>query len=124
MITKHLVKRLFKKPKKNMSFFTNIGSKWILLNFGIIIIWAFIYMKIDDKSQSIFKGMDRSKNTYFDYLYFSVIITSTLGLGEIVPDPEKKRTNTVRGRIAVMIHILTSLFLNDILDSYENLILS
>lgn len=124
MLTKKLVKSFLKKPKKNLDFFKNIASKWLLLNFTIIIFWARVYMQIDKKEGTIFRGMKGTEKTFFDYFYFSVIITSTLGLGEIVPDPEANRNDTIKGRTCVMIHILCALFLNDLLDSYENLILS
>ena len=124
MLTKKLVKVFLKKPKKDLDFFKNIGSKWLVLNLSIIIFWAWVYMHIDKKERSIFRGMKGTEKTFFDYFYFSVIITSTLGLGEIVPDPEADRNDTIKGRTAVMIHILSALFLNDLLDSYENLILS
>lgn len=124
MITSGILKKYLKKPKKNIEFFKKIGSKWLALNIGIIFLWAWIYMNIDKKDGTIFKGIKGTDKTFFDYFYFSVIITSTLGLGEIVPDPDSNRKDMIRGRTTVIAHIISTLFLNDMLDSYENLILS
>mgnify|MGYP001185203398 CR=1 FL=1 len=106
-----------------------ISLIWLLLNVALINLFAYLYMLYDkDHDDSIFRGIKGTKNrTYFDYFYLSVIINSTLGLGEIVPtdegDIEDKdfRSKQITSRVLICTHIMTSLYFNDILDTYENL---
>ena len=118
-----------KKPQKTYSFMGKISLIWLLLNVALINLFAYLYMLYDkDHDDSIFRGIKGTKNrTYFDYFYLSVIINSTLGLGEIVPtdegDIEDKdfRSKQITSRVLICTHIMTSLYFNDILDTYENL---
>ena len=121
-----------KKPKKTYKFMTKISLIWLFLNVTLINLFASLYMLYDkEHDDSIFRGIKGTKNrTYFDYFYLSVIINSTLGLGEIVPtdegDIEDKdfKSKQMTSRILICCHIMTSLYFNDILDTYENIKLS
>lgn len=118
-----------KKPKKTFGFMGSISLLWLFLNVILINLFALLYMTFDkDHDESIFRGIKDTKNrNYFDYFYLSVIINSTLGLGEIVPtdegDIEDKdfRSKQITSRILICTHIMTSLYFNDILDTYENI---
>jgi len=107
-------------------------NRWIIVNSIIIIIAACVYWWVDvDREESYFNGINsKGKRSFYEYLYFSVIITSTLGLGEIVPrkvdysTDKKPVENKSLGRVMVASHIMMSLLLNDMVDSHENFILS
>ena len=94
----------------------------------LIATFACIYQTVDREERSIFNGLAGIKYRQFgDYMYLSVIINTTLGLGEIVPmknnEPEFKEKQSI-SRMLVATHIMTSLAVNDALDSFENIKLS
>uniref|UniRef100_A0A6C0KD98 Potassium channel domain-containing protein n=1 Tax=viral metagenome TaxID=1070528 RepID=A0A6C0KD98_9ZZZZ len=111
------------------TFLFRMASSWFGLNIGIIVMFACIYYFIDkERKISYFTGISKQKNdrTFTDYLYFSVIVTSTLGLGEITaqkPDDVTGRFSQF-GRGLIAGHVMLSLLLNDMLDSVENFILA
>ena len=67
----------------------------ILLQISIILIFSLIYYFIGDEnfSLNIFdKTKSKSKVTnYLDFLYFSFVISSTTGFGDIVPITDLSR---------------------------------
>lgn len=113
------------KKENKLAFLGKMASAWIALNMTIILLFAYIYKVIDSKTgekKSMFRGITH-KDKFGEYIYFSVIITTTLGLGEIVPDPDAIEKSWP-ARFAVATHILSTLWFNDILDSIENIKLS
>lgn len=131
-----LKKKLFSLPTlglaKKMGFKTFLGrmaSSWFGLNSCIILVFALVYYMMDNgREHSYFTGIskDKKSRSFSDYLYFSVIVTSTLGLGEITaksPDETDGRYSHI-GRAVIAAHIMLSLLLNDMLDSIENFILA
>lgn len=127
-IKNHLV--TLKKPKKkDYSFMGAMSVLWIVVNISIIVFFGTLYYLVDiNREESYFRGLgNKDARTYFDYIYFSVVVTTTLGLGEIVPhtpvdeDGSRIEHRSKIGRIIVMIHILFSVYSNDVLDTWENL---
>lgn len=120
-----------KKPEKSYKFVLKAGFFGLFVNFILIIIFASIYSFFDKNENSIFKGMDKKTHRKFgDYLYFSVIINTTLGLGEIIPvnngnpnDESFIKSKSI-SRVLVSIHILTSILVNNLLISFYDLKLS
>lgn len=116
------------KPTKSLNFLVHTGALWLAINFFSILLFACIYYYYDNEPESIFKGMHHeSHRTFNDYLYFSTIINTTLGLGEIIPnnegnvnDPNFQRKRSLSRKL-VCFHVMFSLFINDMMDSFENL---
>ena len=113
------------KPAKTYTYVAQNSLLWLTTNLALILFFAMVYRAYDDEERSIFNGLAGIKERRFsDYLYLSVIINTTLGLGEIVPmkenAPELRQRQHI-SRILVATHIMTSLFLNDALDSFENI---
>jgi len=119
---------LIKPNKKSYDYVWKTGLLWLTFNLIIISTFALIYKYYDSGEKSIFKGLQSEKQrSYSDYFYFSIIINTTLGLGEIVPlsigdhsDPDFIRSKSLSRKL-VAIHIMTSLLFNDMLDSFENI---
>ena len=92
----------------------------------VSLLFALVYYFIDqtyDDDVSRLKGVT-DKTKFSNYIYYSIIITSTLGLGEIVPHPgDEKIEPSWKMRTALCIHIFTFIFANSFLDSLENYIL-
>jgi len=119
---------------KTMSFkgfVSSMATSWVILNMSLVLFFALVYYVTDhSRPISYFSGIDDNPENrkFTDYLYFSVIVTSTLGLGEIVPKTkEENKLSTQQWRIGrgiVALHIMSSLMLNDMLDTAENYILA
>ena len=92
----------------------------------ISLIFATVYYYIDqsyDDKESRLKGI-ADKTNFGNYIYYAIIITSTLGLGEIVPHPgDEKIKPSWKMRTTLCIHIFTFIFVNSFMDSLENYIL-
>ena len=111
------------KPAKTYTYVAQNSFLWLTTNVALIVFFALIYRAYDHREESIFNGLAGIESRRFsDYLYLSVIINTTLGLGEIVPfkdnSPEHKERQHI-SRVLVATHIMSSLFLNDALDSFE-----
>ena len=116
------------KPAKTYTYILQNTLLWFTVNITLIIIFALIYQAFDKEEKSMFNGLSNIEQRRFsDYLYFSVIINTTLGLGEIVPitvNSVEFRSKQRISRSLVAFHIMSSLIVNDALDSFENLKLS
>ena len=93
--------------------------------FLVVLIFSLVYYTIDTVYNKDEKSMLRGvkEKTYFNYFYYTVIITTTLGLGEIVPYTEDDRPdhkNLWIMRTATMLNIVSIFFINDFIDSSEN----
>ena len=119
---------LLVKPAKTYTYILQNTLLWLVVNVTIIIIFALIYRAFDKDEKSMFNGLSNIDDREFsDYLYFSIIINTTLGLGEIVPIKDNSiefRSKQRLSRALVAAHIMGSLIINDALDSFENLKLS
>ena len=113
------------KPNKTYTYIAQNTLLWLVTNVALIILFALVYRHYDDEEKSIFTGLAGIEHRRFsDYLYLSVIINTTLGLGEIVPFRENLPVHKERqhiSRILVSVHIMSSLMMNDVLDSFENI---
>lgn len=109
-------------------FIKTMAASWVAVNASVILLFACVYYTIDKhRENSYFTGISKNREDrlFSDYLYFSVIISSTLGLGEIAPRrPEENTEFSIVGRVVIATHILFSLFVNDVLDSIENFVLA
>ncbi len=116
------------KPAKTYTYILQNTMLWFTFNITLIIVFASIYQAFDKEEKSMFNGLsDINQRGFSDYLYFSIIINTTLGLGEIVPIKDNSVQFRSRQRISrslVATHIMSSLLINDALDSFENLKLS
>ena len=118
------------KPKKTYSYIFQNGLFFFIVNTALIILFGYIYYKFDNDEISIFEGMPDIKNRkFYEYIYFSTIINTTLGLGEIIPtknleNKEELMKKKLVSRTLVGIHIFISILINDMLDSFENIKLS
>lgn len=118
------------KPKKTYSYVFQNGLFFFIVNTALIILFGYIYYKFDNDETSIFEGMPDIKNRkFYEYIYFSTIINTTLGLGEIIPtknveNKEELMKKKLVSRTLVGIHIFISILINDMLDSFENIKLS
>lgn len=118
------------KPKKTYSYIFQNGLFFFIVNTALIILFGYIYYKFDNDEKSIFEGMpDIENRKFYEYIYFSTIINTTLGLGEIIPtknleNKEELMKKKLLSRTLVGIHIFTSILINDMLDSFENIKLS
>lgn len=113
------------KPAKTYTYVAQNSLLWLATNLALILLFALVYRAYDDEEVSIFNGLAGIEQRRFsDYIYLSIIINTTLGLGEIVPfkdnAPEHRERQHV-SRVLVAVHIMTSLLLNDALDSFENI---
>lgn len=118
---------LWIKPVKSWSTPLNFAISTLILNLLLSLLFGCVYFIIDNNFNtsggSLLRGIEPEQMKYFgSYIYFSVIITSTLGLGEIVPSNSKKPASIMR--FIVCLHIMTVIFMNDFLDSVENMLLS
>ncbi len=57
---------------------------WSVTTFVFIILMAFIYMAVDESVTSSLRMVPENGHWY-DYIYFSVIVTTTVGLGDVFP---------------------------------------
>ena len=118
----------FKKPGKTegFKFPLKYASITVLVILLVSIIFAFIYYLIDrtyDDDRSRLRGVS-DKNSFASYLYYSIIITSTLGLGEIVPHTGDDFVPVSwKMRTAVCMNVFAFIFVTNFLDSLENYIL-
>lgn len=118
------------KPKKTYSYIFQNGLFFFIVNIALIILFGYIYYKFDSDETSIFEGMPDIKNRkFYEYIYFSTIINTTLGLGEIIPTKNVENKDELMkkklvSRTLVGIHIFISILINDMLDSFENIKLS
>lgn len=116
------------KPKSKHKFMMSMILYYFIINFALSILFAFVYQYVDNKhGDSKLKGLASPKDRSFvDYLYFSIIINSTLGLGEVSPrtgtNGNEQKSSYMR--LCVAVHIFSVLWINDILDTYENIKLS
>lgn len=93
----------------------------------ISFIFAIIYYIADkqsDSDKSELRGL-KDKDNFGNYVYYSIIISSTLGLGEMVPytDAEREESSWLM-RIILCIHVICVFFMKDFIDSAENFLLS
>jgi len=91
-----------------MYTFNITKTKFLLLNFGIILIYSFIYYLNGGEDNFIIGNQDKiikNKLTYLDSLYLSSILYSTIGTSEFTP-----RTNLIKiiyiSQIVVLISML------------------
>jgi hypothetical protein len=118
------------KPKKTYAYIFQNGLFFFIVNALLIILFGYIYYKFDTDEISIFEGMPNIKNRKMsEYIYFSTIINTTLGLGEIIPtknveNKQELMKKKLVSRTIVGIHIFISILINDMLDSFENIKLS
>ena len=119
-----------KKPEKTYLYIFQNALLFFIVNSLVIILFGYIYYKFDTDEDSIFEGMPDIKNRKFhEYIYFSTIINTTLGLGEIVPtknieNKQELMRKKLISRMLVGTHIFLSLIVNDMMDSFENIKLS
>ena len=71
----------------------------LIINFIILFIFSFVYYEYKEDYQ---KG-DNKIDNHGDAIYFSLIIHTGLGFGDIIPDFE---VNNHSGRNIVMIHLI------------------
>lgn len=118
----------FKKPSKTegIKFPLKYASVTVLAILLVSITFATIYYFIDhtyDDDRSRLRGVS-DKNSFASYLYYSIIITSTLGLGEIVPHTGDDSVPVSWSmRTAVCMNVFAFIFVTNFLDSWENYVL-
>lgn len=119
----------FKRPGRTEGFkfplkYATVSVFAVLL---ISFVFAVVYYLIDNSyegSESRLRGIS-DKGNFMSYVYYSIIITSTLGLGEIVPHTgDDSVPVSWKMRTAVCVNVLAFIFATNFLDSLENYILA
>jgi uncharacterized membrane protein len=119
----------FKRPTKKARFgfplkVASTSVLALLLNSFVFALVYFIADRMNDDDKSRIKGI-QDKNNFWNYVYFSIVIGSTLGLGDMIPNSgDTSRRTSVEMRVIIALHVLASLFLVKFVDSTENFILS
>lgn len=119
----------FNRPTKNVRFAfpIKIAGAAILALLANSLLFALIYYALDQRfedKESRIKGVKDKKN-FWNYLYFAIVIGSTLGLGDMIPNPgDEKRETSKEMRIVIALQVFASLFLVKFVDATENFILS
>ena len=115
------------KPFKNWGTPLSFALTTLIVNLMLALYFAVIYYWVDNNynetDESLLAGIHKAgKTDISNYIYFSIIITSTLGLGELVPRKDPKPSYAMR--FVVCTQIMLTLFVNDFIDSTENMLLS
>ena len=87
-----------------MNIFKDLPKVWrvIVIQLLIIFVFSLIYYFTDYKGFNLnFTGASKEKIEFIDYLYFSIVTSSTVGYGDIHP-------NNYITKIVVMFQILIS----------------
>ena len=118
----------FKKPGKTEGFKFPLKYATITVMAALLVslVFSVVYYLIDrtyDDTESRLRGIT-DKNDFMSYVYYSIIITSTLGLGEIVPHTGDDFTQVSwKMRTAVCMNAFAFIFVTKFLDALENYIL-
>ena len=119
----------FNRPTKKVKFQfpIKVAGTAIVALLANSLLFALIYFTLDkmnpDKESRI-RGI-KDKNNFWNYMYFSIVIGSTLGLGDMIPHPgDKKRETSAEMRVVIACQVLASLFIAKFVDATENFILS
>ena len=119
----------FNRPSKNVRFAfpMKIAGTAILSLLANSIVFALIYYALDHRfedKESRIRGI-KDKNNFWNYLYFAIVIGSTLGLGDMIPKPgDDGRETSSEMRVVIACQVFASLFVMKFIDATENFILS
>jgi uncharacterized membrane protein len=119
----------FNRPSKNVKFQfpIKVAGTAILALLANSLLFALIYYAFDnhfEDKESRIRGIKDKKN-FWNYLYFAIVIGSTLGLGDMIPIPgDENRQTSSEMRIVIACQVFASLFIAKFIDATENFILS
>jgi len=104
----------FNKPEKGLYSVINIFSLFVITDIITIIIYSLLYYYNDNEYNekgefdSMFNGIQ--KREYIEYLYYAIIINTTLGLGDI--NPKQIHKNSVISRYLTASHTIIALWID------------
>jgi len=78
----HILNTLFKAPQIDLNIVFGAMSGYIIIG----LMGSFLMIIIDDLYPNAYTYTDGSNLAHFDYLYFSFVNMTTLGLGDILPN--------------------------------------
>ena len=103
-------------PSNYRQFFVNNIVAWIVLNIGMIYVYAAIYYLYDiNNHESKFIGLTDGKRDFYEYLYLSGMVGTLVGFGDITA----KRNRMTK--FIIISQVIVSLLANYILLAFKEL---